>query len=240
MDDLRMLKQALSELVASRGWTETPVRVTARTLTPAQAIGQPEHDDYPLVKGRERLMEAEFLGSRGQAFTDRFGDFSGSLSEVLSLDLSGHFERAVFLSTLNAVLRQAGLVERTIHCRNEDPPLCARELAGYIRQKYGCPKVAMVGLQPRMVAALAPELSLRVTDLDAENVGQVKFGVTIGGEDQTEANLDWCDLALITGSVLTNSPLAMIVRSKPVLVFGVTGAGPASILGLDRFCPLAG
>jgi hypothetical protein len=34
------------------------IRVTARTLKPEAAMGHPEADDFPLRKGRERLMQS--------------------------------------------------------------------------------------------------------------------------------------------------------------------------------------
>jgi len=81
---------------------------TGRALSPEEAIGTPEDDDYPLMKGRERLMEAVFKGARGQAFTDMFGDFGGSLEDIANMDLKNNFKRAVFIATLNAVMRHAG------------------------------------------------------------------------------------------------------------------------------------
>ncbi len=38
------------------------IQVRVRTLSPQEAIGDPEDKDYPLTKGRERMMEAEFKG----------------------------------------------------------------------------------------------------------------------------------------------------------------------------------
>ena len=45
------------------------VVIKAAPLTPDEAIGNPTDRDYPLVRGKERLMEANFQGGRGQAFT---------------------------------------------------------------------------------------------------------------------------------------------------------------------------
>ena len=53
------------------------VRVKARALSPEEAIGNPETDDFPIQKGKERLMQADIRGALGQAFTDRFGDYEG-------------------------------------------------------------------------------------------------------------------------------------------------------------------
>ncbi len=87
---------------------EMRVDVKARTLSVEEAIGNPEGDDFPLQKGKERLMEATVNGARGQAFTDRFGDYSGTQGQVAELELNNNFRRAVFVSVLNAVQASLG------------------------------------------------------------------------------------------------------------------------------------
>jgi uncharacterized protein (DUF4213/DUF364 family) len=213
------------------------IQVQVRPLSPREAIGDPEHKDYPIIKGRERMMEAEFRGCFGQDFTDMYGNFSGNINEVLSIDTTNNFRRAVFLASFNAVTRYLRIADKTVHCKDEAPPKCARELVSYVRENFGQPRITMVGLQPRMVQALSKEFDLRVVDMDEDNIGQDKFGVTIGAPDETPANLAWCDLALVTGSALTNDTLKDLMGSKQTLVFGVTIAGPAACFGLKRFCP---
>ena len=58
-----------------------------KTLTAQQAIGKPERDDFPLLKGKERIIEALFKGSAGQAFTDAFRDYQGDISSLLRLEI---------------------------------------------------------------------------------------------------------------------------------------------------------
>ncbi len=238
MDFFDIMRSELLKMIDENDWHDAPVRVKVKTLTPEEAIGNPEHDDYPLVKGRERMMEADFEGARGQAFTDQFGKFDGAMSMVAELPLENSFQRAVLIATLNAVMSRLGLCERTVHCRDDEPPRCAQELVNFMRSRYGNPKIAMVGLQPRMLEHLSKRLEVRVTDLDEDNIGTEKFGVCIGGPEETEANLQWCDVALITGSALCNATLQDMIGYKPTVVFGVTVAGPAKSLNLDRFCPL--
>lgn len=62
------LKNRALQLCTRHNLLNEMVSVTARTLTPEEAIGNPEGDDFPLQKGRERLMQAEFRGAFGQAF----------------------------------------------------------------------------------------------------------------------------------------------------------------------------
>ncbi|MBU2550765.1 MAG: hypothetical protein KKB20_20315 [Proteobacteria bacterium] len=232
------LKTGFEELIESNGWENEGIRVQVRTLSPDEAIGRPEDQDYPIIKGRERMMEAEFHGARGQAFTDMPGGFSGTLKQIAEMELESNYARAVFLACLNAVMRHAGSVEGTVHCRDDAPPRCAAELAGYIEEKYGRPRIAMIGLQPRMVQVLAGRFEVRVTDLDEDNIGRDKFGVVIGGPDRTLDNIAWCDVALVTGSTLANATIMDVLSAKPTIYFGVTAAGPAVMLELERFCPL--
>ncbi len=237
MDAFTRMKTKFLELIEENRLVAVPIRVSVRDLTPEEAIGNPEDRDYPLVKGRERLLEAEILGSRGQAFTDTPGNFSGTLKDVPLLKLTDNRSRAIFIAALNALMRHLGLVEKTIHCKDASPPLCALDLVKHIQENFGSPRIAMIGFQPRMAQALAKTFALRVMDLDPDNIGQTKFGVLIEGPEQTQQNIAWSDLALVTGSTVTNGTVDGMLTGKPALFFGVTIAGPAVLLGLNRFCP---
>ena len=82
MDAYNMAKEYLKEVAHSHRIFEERVSIKARPLSSEEAIGNPETDDFPLQKGKERLMQAEFGTGTGQAFTDRYGDFSGKLKEI--------------------------------------------------------------------------------------------------------------------------------------------------------------
>jgi uncharacterized protein (DUF4213/DUF364 family) len=230
------MKERFAGIVKEYGLEKENVAITAVPLTPEEVIGNPEDKDYPLVTGKERMMQAEFKGAFGQAFTDMFGNFNGRLSDILIMDLSNNFRRAVYVASLNAVMRHLGLIDRTTHCKNNEPVQCSEELAQYIRQKYGSPKIAIAGLQPRMVQTLAPLFAVKVTDLDRNNIGTEKFGVLINGPENTEDNLKWCDIALVTGTTVVNNTIDQFRIDKPVIFFGVTISGAAQLLGLDTIC----
>ena len=66
---------------------ETVKIVSARPLSPEEAIGKPDRTDYPLLKGKEVMIEAVFIDARAQAFTDMPGTFQGSLHDLMGLDL---------------------------------------------------------------------------------------------------------------------------------------------------------
>jgi hypothetical protein len=231
------IRKEFLRLIKEHGLEGEEVIVRAATLSTEQAIGNPDDKDYPIVKGMERLMQAEFRGGRGQAFTDRYGNFSGRLADIASMDLNNNFRRAVFIASLNAVMRYLELTDRTVHCKDNQPRECGRELVNYLGQKYGRPKIAMVGFQPRMVEALAKRFELRVTDMDKENIGREKFGVRIDGPDHTRENLDWCDIAVVTGTTVVNGTIEQFRIDKPVVFYGVTISGAARLAGLNCFCP---
>ena len=89
-----------------------------------------------------------------------------------------------------------------------------------------------------MAQALGARFPLRVTDMDLDNIGTEKFGVTVEDPEMTGEVLEWCDLALVTGTTFSNASVAQMPGDKPLIFYGVTVAGPAQVLGLERFCPL--
>ncbi len=233
----KKLKKYFTGLLKEHGLEKEKIEVRARPLTSEEAIGTPGEDDYPLLEGRERLMEAIFRDSPGQAYTDFFGNFSGLLGEISRLKLKDNFRRAVFISTLNAVMRDLGLVEGTIHCRDSEPAECGWELIEYLQRFRGVGKVALFGLQPRLLEAIVQGYRVRATDLDPDNIGRVKEGVTVEPPNRTEELLGWCDLALVTGTTVVNGTIEKFLGlNKPTVFYGVSIAGPARVLGLSRFC----
>jgi len=237
MDNLyNELKERTRKFLKGKDLLGQMVRIRARTLSTEEAIGNPEADDFPLQKGKERLMQAEFRNAVGQAFTDHYGDFEGTLEEVFKMPLENNYRRAVFTATLNAVLRHMNMIDRTIHCRDQGPAQCAEELRHYIKTNYGWKKIVLIGFQPRIVESLAPYFPLRVLDLDPYNIGTRKFHVAIEGPDATEKAIRWTDLLLVTGTTLVNGTIGNFLESKPVLFYGTTIAGAAHLMKWDWFC----
>ncbi|MEM3018113.1 MAG: DUF364 domain-containing protein [Candidatus Bathyarchaeia archaeon] len=232
------LRDQFEGIVRQNNLWKEKVEVTVKT--PSEAIGTPKREDFPLLKGKERIVEARFKDSRGQAFTDAYVQFSGDLKEVLSIDLTNNENRAIFIATLNAVMKHLGLVDGTTHCKDEEPETCSRELVDYISKNFGDPKIAMIGYQPQMVEALSGRFTIRVTDLNRENIGTMKDGVKIlDGEADLDETVEWSDLVLATGSTIVNGTIERIIEAaghKPLIFYGITIAGPAKLLGLNRFC----
>lgn len=236
---MEALRSRAAELWEEKGLMGERVSVRARTLTAEEAIGNPEGDDFPIQKGKERMIQAEVLGARGQAFTDMFGDFSGTLADIAVMPLSNNYRRAVFTSAMNASLRALGLCDRTVHCRDDGPAACAQKLLAHLSERYAGARVVQVGFQPKFVAALSPVFHHRVLDLDPDNIGKTLHGARIEGPEAREDALKQADLVLVTGSTLANGSLQDFLGGPEVVVYGVTGAAACALLGLTRFCASA-
>jgi uncharacterized protein (DUF4213/DUF364 family) len=234
---LSRVQKKARDIWTKENFLDENVFVAARTLSVKEAIGNPEGDDFPLQRGKEKLMEAQFRNARGQAFTDCFGDFNSTLNEIAEMKLDNNFRRAIFIATLNAVQRSLGSTEKTIHCRNQEPGICAPKLATHIMNKYGKVRITQIGYQPKIIEALAKNFELRVIDLDPENIGRQKSGITIEGPDYTADAVNQSELLVVTGSTIVNDTLSsFLVRNKPTIFYGTTVAATADLMGLTRFC----
>ncbi len=222
--------------VLDKDLLERNITVKARALSTEEAIGNPESDDFPLMKGKERLMQAELEGAAGQAFTDRYGDFEGRLKDILESDLTNNYRMAIFVASLNAALKHTGLIEGTIHCKDNEPAECAVQLVEHIKNNYGSPKITQIGFQPKFVENVSASFDLRVIDLDKDNIGTKKYNTLIEGPEKTEDAIEWADLLLVTGTTVANGTVEQFINKKPVLFYGTTVAGAAHLMGWDRFC----
>lgn len=237
MDFYKDIKERFFNLIKEKNLMSSKVEVvSARTLTPQEVIGKPERDDFPLLKGKEVMIQADFKGSLGQAFTDMPGNYSGSLQEILAMPLDNNFKRAVFIATLNAVLRYLNYISKTVHCKDKEPGECAAHLVDYIKERFGNPRIAFIGMQPAMVEALATHFRIRVTDLDPSNIGQKKCGILIENAAHTKEILSWSDLILATGTTVVNDTLTPLLIEKPIIFYGVTIAGVAYLKGHEQYC----
>ncbi|MBC2703992.1 DUF364 domain-containing protein [Desulfobacula sp.] len=228
------LKKALEEKIILHDLADQPIDITCKALSAQQAIGTPDHDDYPIIKGREVMVEASFLDAKGQSFTDAFENRSYRIKDLLSMDLSTNQKRASFIASINAVYRHLLLADKTIHCRDKEPVLCAKELSSIIPEGS---KVLLVGHQPRFLETLSSHCQVRAVDLDQDNVGKTFFTVMIEPEDHTQEAINWCDSIFATGSTIVNNTISTFMEAdKPAIFYGVTITAPAKILNLTTFC----
>lgn len=234
------LKKEFNRLIHEYNLDQSEISITAKSLTPEEAIGNTARKDYPILTGKEVMLQASFLDGKGQAFTSSPAAFTGKLNEITDMDIiKDEHARALFIAALNAVTSQLGVVHNTVHCKNKEPELCAQQMVDYIRKNYGNPKIALIGYQPALLEQLSKSFELRVLDLNPENIGALRYEVLVedGMKDFDEVVIQWSELILCTGSTLSNGSIVRFLNvDKPVLFFGTTLAGAAQILGLKRAC----
>jgi hypothetical protein len=228
------LREALREEIQKHNLSGQNISVRCKALSAVEAIGTPEHDDYPIIKGKEVMVEAVFEGAKGQAFADEFENADYLVDDLLKIELNSNKRRASFISGLNAVFRYLNLCDKTIHCKNKEPKECASTLPETIGALNN---VFLVGYQPRFLEMLASKYSIRVVDMDQDNIGSDDFGVIIEPPEVTADAIKWCDLIFATGSTIVNGTITNFLnQEKPVLFYGVTISAAANILNLKNFC----
>jgi len=237
MTALEQIRKKAIAIWEQKKLMEQSVTVSVAPLSVEQAIGKPEGHDYPIQKGKEKLIEASFQGVRGQAFTDACGEYCGKLCEISMLDLHSTQDCAIFVATLNAVMRSLQLADCTIHCRDSGPRQCSERVVEHIRSTYGEPRIGLVGYQPSLIAALNPHFATRVLDLDPDNIGQNRHGALVEGPAATDQVLAWADLLMVTGTTLANNTIDMFLGHHQVLFYGTTIAAAASLMNWNRYCP---
>ncbi|MEA1961191.1 MAG: DUF364 domain-containing protein [Bacillota bacterium] len=239
MKDIEFYEELVNRfrtVAAENNLLDDEITITSRALSTKEAIGNPERRDYPIIKGKEKLMQAEFKGFKGQAFTDMPGMFQGSLKQVLEMVPENNCDRAILVASMNAVLRYLNLIDRTIHCHDEEPEECAQALLQHIQENYPQARIGLIGLQPAILEKLSRAFTVRVVDIDEDNIGQMKSGVEVEGFEHTDEVLEWCDLIVATGSTVVNATINRYVGAKPAIFFGTTGAGAAHLMNLERWC----
>lgn len=238
MDFYVNLQQKLKNIVRENDLDDENILISTNPLTAEEAIGITERKDFPLLNGKEVLIEANFKGSIGQAYTDSPTIYSGSIKDILDLDLSDNRNKVLFIASLNAILKHLNLIENTIHCKNEEPEECAKDIGKCIENKYGNIRIGMVGFQPAIIDNIVRKFPVRVLDLDVNNVGKKKYDILIeDGNKNLEEVIKWADIILVTGSTITNGSIVDFLKiKKPVLFYGTTIAGVAYLEGLDRVC----
>ena len=243
---IEVSREKFSAVVAERGLNEENIKVKIGQLSAEQAIGVTERKDFPILEGKEVIVEARFRDGFGHAFTSQPREFEGTIGDILALDLSESSHRAVFVSTLNAVMAYLGLTTGVRHCRNDEPERCGGEMAAGLLERFGPVKVGLIGLQPAILENLARTFgsdNVRCTDLNPKNIGAEKYGVTIwDGKADSQKLLQWCQLVLVTSSTMVNGTFDDIRREaarlgRHLIVFGVSGAGISTLLGIERICP---
>jgi len=244
-DVLTEAKPMLESRLSERGVLDEDIEVHVGIMKPEEAIGSPKRRDYPIITGVERVIEARFKGARGHAFTDAPRTFRGSMRDILGMRLGDNGERAVFVAALNACLRWMEEVEDTVHCRDEEPESCAKEMAEHLFARHGACKVGLIGCNPAILEALAAKFgaeAVRVTDLNPSTVGEVKSGVGVeDGRTGNDSLAEAVDVLVVTGTTLVNGTFGDIStaadrKGTKLYLYGVTAAGICRLFNIDRLC----
>lgn len=236
------LKSRFIEVLKSHGIENEPVEIVCRSLTPEEAIGKTKRQDFPIITGTDVMIQAEFRGCFGQAFTEAPTAFEGSLSEILAMDIVNDVHgRSLFIAVMNAVMNSLGLCKGTVHCRTEGPEFCAQDMLAFLQANYSDRKnIALIGFQPALLEMLSKsDFNVRVLDLNPMNVGKTKFGVLVedGHDAYHEVTHEYADLILCTGSTVCNGTIVdYIDLDTEVVFFGTTLSGAAELMGLKRAC----
>jgi len=247
LSSLEQTRVEFREIVEEAKLLGTDVSVLARPLTPEEAIGTPGRRDFPIIIGKERILEATFLKSKGHAFTDSAREFTGTVAEVLDMDLTTNQNRAIYVATLNAVLSHLGRVTASVHCKDDDPEQCGVEIANHILEHHGRVTVGLIGLNPAIADHVVKAFGadrVHITDMYRDNIGRERFGVEVwDGSDRTEELIEQSDVIVMTGTTLQNGTFddiwqAIEKQGKTGLIYGVTAAGYCALTGIERLCPL--
>lgn len=232
------LRSRFSDIIGKNGLSAKKVEIHASVLTPEEAIGTPGRTDYPILEGKDMMLQAVYEGCMGQVFTDSPASFTGTLQDILSMDIvNDRHARGLFIAVLNAVMRSLGAAAGTVHCKNDGMEKCAVQMRERISKQYGRPNIAQIGFQPAILEQLSPDFPLRVLDLNPRNIGTTVHGITIEDGKNWQDAAAWADLILCTGSTLANGSIIHFLNlDKDVVFYGTTIAGAAELLGLKRLC----
>ncbi len=226
--------------------SQSKVTVTSKALKNEEAIGNPDRKDFPLLRGKEVLLQAEIDGNLGQAFTSDPIAYQGSIESLLDLPADRPGNYALLVATLNALSKKKGLADHTIHCMNNEPEECAEKISRDILERYGICNIGIIGYQPAILencVKIFGENRVKITDLNQDNVGSVRYGVKVlDGMTDTSRLVEFGDVLLVTGSILANGTAQSILEEmndKPFYFFGTTCAALAQVNNIDRLCPLS-
>lgn len=243
---LEQTRERFYEFAQDKKLLGSNVTVLAKPLTPEEAIRTPGRRDFPIIVGKERILEATFLGAKGHAFTDSAREFTGTIAEVVELEFTSNQSRAIYVATLNALLSHLGLATQTVHCKDDEPEECGAKIAEHIHEHHGVVVVGLIGLNPAIADHLVQVFganNVLLSDLYQDNIGKERFGVDVwDGATHTHELIAQSDVVLFTGTTLQNGTFDGIwshiqTHGKHGIVYGVTAAGVCALTGIERICP---
>ncbi|MGM0471106.1 MAG: Rossmann-like domain-containing protein [Bacillota bacterium] len=246
MKFIEQVKEEFRTILEEEELLANEIKIAARGLSTEEAIGNPDRDDFPLVEGNEVMIQAEFKDHYGQAFTDHPGNFTGTLQDILDLELTTNYHRALLIAAINAVLRYLGLTDKTVHCKDQEMEECATETVQLIKSKSGVQQVGIIGYQPAIISNLVAELGaerVMVTDINQDKIERDDLAAEVwDGHQYNQQLIVESDFVLCTGSTIINGTFAEIweelksYEDKEVRFFGNTISGVAKLMDIPHLC----
>ena len=222
------------------------ITINSRALKSEEAIGHPERDDFPLLRGKEVLLQADLQGALGQAFTADPIAYHGSIQNLLTRPDDRPGTHALLVSSLNALLNKLGQVGHTVHCIDREPEECAAHISQFILEEHGLCNIGIIGYQPAILDHCTQVFGpsrVNITDLNADVVGTIRYGVKVmDGLSDTKTLVDFAEVLLVTGTILANGTYLEVlgeVGEKPHYFFGTTCAALAHLNNMNRLCPFS-
>ena len=204
-----------------------------------EATLMPEGYQLSSVKRGEYRVNAQILGSKGEAYTELASDFSGTLDDALNIPVSDKGISAITISAINAVLAHLGLCQGTFSDESEAHTDYASRLCEYVKENYDGKNIILVGYDGYIVKNFMDEgIDFWTMDKDPDNITQDRFNHVIvnSGKYNRECCFAWGKLFIVTGSTLCNGTITQYLnKGKDILLYGITASGAAALLDLPIF-----
>lgn len=233
-----MIKNFL-ELPGSQAILNEPVRIVPDlepevTLMPAGDVPSP-------ASRPEWRVTATCCGSQGEAYTECPEGFEGTLEEALHLPVNEKGIDARTMAAINAAMAHLGLCPGSFP---DDPAVHARyaqELCHYVCGQFGNSHIVLIGYDGYLVKQFVESgLDFWTLDRNPDNITKDRFHHVIvnSARYNRESCYAWGRVFLVTGSTFCNGTVTQFLdHGIPVVFYGITCAGAASLLELPWFVP---
>ena len=242
MTMIELYQQIISSFLELPGVGELlqePVRVVP-DVTPEHTL-LPENDPPGLVSKPEYRVTAFFRDSAGEAYTECPQAFEGTLREALDLPVSERGISGAALAAINAVMHDLDLCPGAFPDDEQAHARYADALFRHVSERFGKDHIVLVGYDGYIVKKFVEEgMDFWTLDRNPDNITKNRFEHVIvnSGKYNREACFAWGKVILLTGSSLCNGTAVQYLdQGVPILFYGITCAGAATLLGLDWFPP---
>ncbi len=242
-DKINFIKNTIKKLTSENNLLNDVVEIKSANIN----LNTEKFNDYPLLNKKEMLLRAYYKDCVGDAFTGDIKNYKGTFEEILKLD-----NLPILVATLNVLMKYLGLINKTEHCIDKEPEICAKDFAEYLKNEFEKDnitninniKIGIIGYQPAIISEMVKTFggnNVLVSDLNYDNIGRIKYGATIYHGDMNEYIIKNSNIILCTGSTLANNTIWNILDlikkyNKRIIFYGTTIAGVAELLNLERFC----